>query len=87
MQDKNKNAAFVDKMARMGKDHAERLAIELAAIGKEVDAARDDAKKNQLDPVFMSAGRGAYHGALRIGLDNADKAVFTSVSVSSDGEP
>ena len=65
-KDKMTGADFVNDMADLGEAHSKLIYEVLEKVAQEVEEkVNNDAIKN-IHPIFVSAGRGAYHGALNI---------------------
>ena len=67
--DKVGGAEFVDVMAELGEKHAGIISEALNRVAEEVQSFTSDDKLEDIHPVFISAGKGAYHGAMKFMMD------------------
>lgn len=67
-KDKMSGSDYVNAMAELGMKHGTMMTDSMDAIQKELDAANSTEKVEHVHPIFISAGQGAYEGALRLAL-------------------
>ena len=65
-KDKMSGSDFVNTMAQLGEKHAKMIADTLQTVADEVAEQTDEKKLKDVHPIFVSAGHGAYHGAMEI---------------------
>lgn len=82
MDEKQKmnGSEFVNHMAELGQKHAEIISNALQQVASEVEAETNDEKLKKLHPIFISAGKGAYHGAMRMMMQK-DNPLFKVISM------
>lgn len=85
MDDNEKMAGsdFVTEMAELGQKHANMITQVLQTVTSEYSEFMDDEKVNQIHPIFVAAGRGAYHGAMKINMKKNEKK-YGEIKFSDD---
>lgn len=68
--EKMSGAEYVNAMADLGIKHGKMMIEIMDTIQKELDEAHSEDATKDIHPIFVSAGEGAYVGALRIHLSN-----------------
>ena len=63
------NDNFVHTMAELGEKHAKLISETLETVAEEVRQQITDELVKDIHPVFMAAGKGAYHGAMKIMME------------------
>lgn len=74
-QDKMSGGEFVNIMAQLGEKHARMIANTLQIAANELALQNTEKKLKNIHPIFISAGHGAYYGALNIMLKKNDPLV------------
>ena len=67
--EKMSGSEFVNTMAELGEKHAKMITETLQTVAKEVTEMTSDEKIEEVHPIFISAGKGAYHGAMKLMMD------------------
>ena len=81
-KDKMSGSDYVNAMAELGMKHGKMMTESMDAIQEELTAENSEEKTEGVHPIFISAGQGAYEGALRLALGKRGRVIemFTSKS-------
>lgn len=80
----DRNTDFIYEMAKLGDKHAKMLNELFTLIQNETNGAVERAENSEIHFIYISAGKGAYHGAMRYLLKDAKSPLEVVETSDSD---